>query len=104
MCSRVRMFARVLIWRAVTAERDATRLARPQMNPVCTDLYAFGAFANFRLFNRFDSVEMRATAVRHCRISLFRVTNARNAVVDAMLSSMYVETEGEHLDATSHKV
>src|SRR5205823_4438242 len=45
MLRRVRVFAGVPIWRAVTAERDATRLARSQMNPVCTDLYAFFAFA-----------------------------------------------------------
>jgi hypothetical protein len=36
------------------------------------------------LLDRFNRVEMRTASVGHCSISLFRVTNMRNAVVDAM--------------------
>jgi hypothetical protein len=51
MFAGVRMFAGVPIRRAVAAERDATCLARAQMNPVGADLYAFGAFAALWLFD-----------------------------------------------------
>ena len=55
----MRVFAGVLIRRAVAAQRDSTRLARPQMNPVAADLYAFFAFATMRLLDRLnrDSVD-----------------------------------------------
>ena len=51
MSAAVRVFAGVLIRRAVAAKRDATRLARPKVHPVRTDLYAFFAFAAMRLFD-----------------------------------------------------
>jgi len=51
MLGGMRMFAGVLVWRAVTAERDTTCLAGPQMNPVCADLHAFFAFAALRMFD-----------------------------------------------------
>jgi hypothetical protein len=51
MPTGVRVFAGVLIRRAVAAQRDSTRLARPQMNPVRTDLNAFFAFATLRLLD-----------------------------------------------------
>jgi len=51
MAYRARVFACVTVRRAVAAERDTTCLAGPQMNPVCTDLYAFLAFAALRLFD-----------------------------------------------------
>jgi hypothetical protein len=47
----VRVLAGVPVRRAIAAERDAALLARPQMYPVCPNLYAFFAFAPLRLFN-----------------------------------------------------
>jgi hypothetical protein len=64
----VRVFGRVVVRRAVAAERDFTSLAGPQMNPICTDLHAFFAFATLRLLNRVDRVEMRAASVGHYSI------------------------------------
>ena len=51
MAARVRVFARVMVWRAIAAECDSTCLAGPQMNPVRTDLHAFFAFEAVRLFD-----------------------------------------------------
>jgi hypothetical protein len=65
MPARVRVFARVMVWRAVATEGDSTCLAGPQMNPVRTDLHALRAFAPLRLFNRLDRVKMRATSIGH---------------------------------------
>ena len=79
MCSRVRVFACVLIRRAVAAERDATCLARAQMYPLCTDLYTFCALTNFRLLDRSNCIEMRAASVGHYSMSLFRVTKTCNS-------------------------
>src|SRR5437867_5707023 len=72
MCGCPRMFAGVLIWGAVATKRNATRLARAQMNPARTDLHAFFTFAALRLLDRFNRVEMRTASVGHCRLSLFR--------------------------------
>ena len=62
-----RVFAGVLIRRAVAAQRDSTRLARPEMHPIGTDLYAFFAFATLRLLDRvsLDRVQMRTTLEVH---------------------------------------
>ena len=65
MASRVRVLARVLIRRAVTTKRDPALLAGPQMNPLCADLHAFRTFANLRMFDRRDRIEMRATSAGH---------------------------------------
>src|SRR5215211_110366 len=65
MATGVRMFAGVLIWRAVAAKRHATFLACAQMNPVTTDLHALFAFPAFRLFDGFDCVQMRTAAIGH---------------------------------------
>jgi len=51
MPALVRVFAGVLVWRAIAAERDSTRLARPQMDPLRADLHAFFAFAALRPFD-----------------------------------------------------
>jgi len=51
MPARVRVFARMPVWRAVATERDSTCLAGPQMNPVRADLDAFFAFKALRLFD-----------------------------------------------------
>src|SRR6267378_5441842 len=67
MSTGVRVFAGVLIWRAVAAQRDSTRLARPQMDPVAADLYAFFAFATMRLLDRLnrDRIQMRTASIGH---------------------------------------
>jgi hypothetical protein len=65
MTTRVCVFTGVLIRRAIAAQRHSTCLARAQMNPVCTDLDAFFAFAALRLFDRLNRVEMRTTSVNH---------------------------------------
>ena len=51
MLRGMRVFAGVTVRRAVTTERDATRLARSQMHPVAADLDAFFAFAALRLLD-----------------------------------------------------
>jgi hypothetical protein len=70
MSTGMRVFAGVLIRRAVAAERDSTRLARPEMHPVGTDLYAFFAFATMRLLDRFngDRIQMRTSSGIHDRL------------------------------------
>jgi hypothetical protein len=45
------MLTGVTVWRAVTAECDAARLTRPQMDPFIANLHAFLAFAALRLFD-----------------------------------------------------
>jgi len=83
MFAGVRVFAGVLIRRAVAAQRDSTRLARPKMHPIGTDLYAFFAFAALRLLdglNR-DRIQMRTSPVGHHDSILFRIKkcNAQKA-------------------------
>jgi hypothetical protein len=51
MPARVRVFARMMVWRAVAAKRGSTCLAGAQMDPRCADLYAFFAFTALRLFD-----------------------------------------------------
>ena len=68
MPATMRVFAGVLVWRAIAAERDSTRLAGPQMNPVCADLHAFFAFTALRLFDGRDRVEVRTRGIIHDRI------------------------------------
>ena len=52
MSAGVRVFAGVLIWRTVAAQSNSTGLARPEMHPIGTDLYALFAFAPVRLLDR----------------------------------------------------
>jgi hypothetical protein len=70
MSTGVRVLAGVLIRRAVAAQRDSTRLARPQMHPIGTDLYAFFAFATMRLLDRLnrDRIQMRTASGIHDRL------------------------------------
>ena len=51
MPARVRVFARMPVWRAVATERDSTCLTGPQMNPVGAYLHAFFAFGTLRLLD-----------------------------------------------------
>jgi len=71
MSTGVRMFAGVLIRRAVAAKRNSTCLTRPQMNPVAADLYAFFAFATMRLLDRLnpDRIQMRTASRTHDRLA-----------------------------------
>ena len=64
------VFAGVLIWRAVAAQSDSTRLARPEMHPIRTDLHAFFAFATMRLLDRLnrDRIQMRTASRTHDRL------------------------------------
>ena len=70
MSTGVRVLAGVLIRRAITAQRDSTRLARPEMHPIRTDLYAFFAFATMRLLDRLnhDRIQMRTASGTHDRL------------------------------------
>jgi hypothetical protein len=77
----VRVFAGVLVWRAVTAQRDAAGLTSPQVDPLRSDLHAFVTLAALRLFDRCGRVEMRTASVRHYSVNLFRVLRTRNALV-----------------------
>ena len=70
MSTGVRVFAGVLIRRAVAAQRDSTRLARPEMHPIGTDLHAFFAFAPVRLLDGLNRycIQMRTTLGIHDRL------------------------------------
>ena len=70
MSTGVGVFAGVLIRRAVAAQRDSTRLARPEMHPIRTDLHAFCAFATMRLLDRLylNRIQMRTAAGTHDRL------------------------------------
>ena len=70
MSTGERVFAGVLIRRAVAAQRNATRLARPKMHPIRTDFYAFFAFATMRLLERLnrDRIQMRTPSGTHDRL------------------------------------
>ena len=70
MSTAVSVLAGVLIWRAVAAQRDSTYLARPEMHPIGTDLYAFFAFATMRLLDRLnrDRIQMRTASRTHDRL------------------------------------
>ena len=71
MSAGVRVFAGVLIRRAVAAQRDSTRLARPKMHPIGTDLYTLFTFAAMRLLDRLNCnrIQMRTTSGIHDRLA-----------------------------------
>lgn len=70
MSTGMRVFAGVLIRRAVAAQRNSTCLTRPQMNPVAADLNAFFAFATMRLLDRLNlnRIQMRTPSGTHDRL------------------------------------
>ena len=70
MSTGVRVFASVLIRRAVTAQRDATCLACTQMDPGAANLHALFAFATLRLFDRLNRnrIQMRTASGTHDRL------------------------------------
>jgi hypothetical protein len=71
MLTGVRVFAGVLIRRAVAAQRDSTRLARPQVNPVAANLHAFFAFTPMRLLDRLNRnrIQVRTASGTHDRLA-----------------------------------
>jgi hypothetical protein len=73
------MFARVPIRRAIAAQRHAALLARAQMHPGGTDLYALGALQTRWMFDVFNCVKMRTTTVIHDYLEflLFVAANRR---------------------------
>lgn len=71
------VFAGVPIRRAVTAQGHAALLTGAEMDPLCADLHALSAFANLRLFDGRDGVEMRAAAIGHLRLLLFEAVSRR---------------------------
>ena len=60
-----RMFAGVLIRRAVATQRHAALLAGSQMHPLRADLHALCALAAVRKFDGRDGGKMDATSVGH---------------------------------------
>jgi hypothetical protein len=71
MLTGVRVFAGVLIRRAVAAQRDSTRLARPQVDPIAANLHAFFAFAPMRLLDRLNRnrIQVRTASGTHDRLA-----------------------------------
>ena len=70
MTTSMSMFAGVPIRRAIAAERDPTSLARPQMDPVATNLNALFAFTAMRLLDRLNRnrIQMRTASGIHDRL------------------------------------
>jgi hypothetical protein len=60
MPARVRVLAGVTVRRRIAAERRATLLARPQMDPCGANFHAFIALSAFRVFDGGDGFYMRA--------------------------------------------
>jgi hypothetical protein len=71
MLTGVRVFAGVLIRRAVAAQRDATRLTRPQVDPIAANLHAFFALSPMRLLDRLNlnRIQMRTASGTHDRLA-----------------------------------
>ena len=65
MTARICVLGRVAIRGVVAAQRDATLLARTQMDPGPADLHALFAFRTLRMLDMFDCVEMRAASIIH---------------------------------------
>lgn len=65
MRARPRVFAGVLISRAVATQRHATLLADAQMHPLRPDFHTFRALATGRKFDGRDGRKMTATSVGH---------------------------------------
>jgi len=65
MSGGARVFAGVAIRRAITTEGRAALLTSAEMHPLRSDFHALSAFANLRLFDGFDRVEMSAASIGH---------------------------------------
>ena len=77
MITRARVFAGVLIRRAVATKSDAALLAGAEMQPLRADFHALSALAGFRLLDRIDRIEMRTAAISHLRLLLFEAASRR---------------------------
>jgi hypothetical protein len=62
MADGTRVLAGVAVRRTVATEGYAALLTGAEMNPLGTDLHAFFAFKSLGMANRFNGVEMLATA------------------------------------------
>jgi hypothetical protein len=60
MVSRFRVFAGMLVRRAVTAACSAAFLARAQVHPLRADLYAIFTFAFLGMFDALNGTDMIA--------------------------------------------
>ena len=77
MFAGARVFAGVLIGRAVATKRHAALLARAQVHPLSTDLHALGAFAPVGGLNRTNRLEMRAASADINRLTLAALDERR---------------------------
>ena len=77
MSGTARVFAGVTVGRAVAAQSDTALLTGAQMDPLRSDFYTLGAFADLRLLDRIDRIEMRAAAIGHLRLWLFEAAIRR---------------------------
>lgn len=64
------VFARVAVWRAITAKGRPALLTRAQVDPLSANPYALSTLATPRLFHRRYRRKMSATSVRHRFTSL----------------------------------
>src|SRR5437763_7970194 len=67
MSGRTRMLGGMTVGGAVAAQGGAALLARAQMDPLCPDLHALGAFPTLGVPHRGDRSEMGAAGVGHRR-------------------------------------
>src|SRR5438105_1907514 len=87
MGAGARVLARVFVGRRVAAQRDAARLARPQMDPPGSDLHALVAFESPRVLHALDpdDVGTRAAHQDSLRSSSARRQCARSAAASYVL-------------------
>src|SRR5204863_8071743 len=71
MSGRTRMLGGMTVGGAVAAQGGAALLARAQMDPLCADLHALGAFPTLGVPHRGDRSEMGAAGVGHRRPLVF---------------------------------
>ena len=64
MRAQARMFAGVLIWRAIAAESGAAVLAGPEVDPGRSNFDALLTFEPCWLFDRGDNIDVRAILLR----------------------------------------
>src|SRR5881398_202869 len=71
MSGRTRMHGGMTVGGAVAAQGGAALLARAQMDPLCADLHALGAFPALGVPHRGDRSEMGTAGVGHRRPHVF---------------------------------
>src|SRR5215203_536816 len=70
MTARLGVSGGVPVRRIVAAQRGATLLARPKVDPLGSDLHTFLAFAMLRMRDRLDRTDVGATLLWHATQSL----------------------------------